>query len=260
VDGNYLGFGIRSGDLQFNNILTMRAGKVGIGTNDPAGKLHVVGSGDASVQLPTGSISSGEIMDEPGVSMGHNDTPVTVYHGQAIASMTTYFPGPGYALVVATANWYPKATEHTIDANLSISESSDVLGDHTFRYNFTAGSHIHNLSSTIHDVIEIDAAGTKSLYLMLAYWETAENTTTTATGQISVLYVPTWYGAIVLPSADETEAVISGETPPVLRPPYLEEVITERVRAETDIIRADFEQQLQALREDLQQKLGEYDH
>jgi hypothetical protein len=245
IDGNYFDIGIEDEGTQWSQMIKLQSGEVSVG----------VGSGNSSVKLPNNSVSSQEILDEAGVNVHYNESPVTVYHGQPIASATTYFPGPGYALVVATANWYPKATEHTVDVNLSISERTDVLGDPAYRYNFTAGSHTHNLSSTIHDVIEIDSAGAKTLYLMMAYWETAENTTTTATGQISVLYVPTSYGSIVLPPPGGAEATISGEDEAIPQRPDFEQLVAERVQAETSVLRADFERRLQALREEFQKRL-----
>ncbi len=91
-----------------NQYIIRAAGGVGIGTNHPVGQLDVAGpAGDSTVNLPENSISSSEILDEPGVA-GSKWLPMIALVQKCattvtLTSTTITVPANGYIIVRGTS-------------------------------------------------------------------------------------------------------------------------------------------------------------
>jgi hypothetical protein len=194
--------------------------------------------------VPDNSISAEEILDEPGV----NQFEKTDWHyiGQGanpVAGVSTTFPAPGYALVVGSVQMFIDSRPYPIETAVSVSKYSNQHGNITAVQHYNEHSTVHRQSLTVHDIIAIDAAGPQTLWLMGSFWSSPPGDSTQAKGHLTILYVPTSYGATQLSSTPvplpETSAVSPGMYETVSAPTELES------------LRASLEMELQALREEI---------
>ena len=95
-NSNELRFGYKSGGTDYGAAMILKDGE-----------LHVAGSGDNSVQLPTNAVSADEILDEAGLTYLNeastwqwiDDNPMV------LNTVSLTLPGPGYVLVNANINF-----------------------------------------------------------------------------------------------------------------------------------------------------------
>ncbi|MCB9770797.1 MAG: hypothetical protein H6752_21550 [Candidatus Omnitrophica bacterium] len=93
------------------------SGNLGVGTQSPTGRLHVTGSsGDGSVVLPSSSISSTEMVNEPGIVQVTGEVG-SIFFKQTIATAEINAPASGFVWACATG-----------DANLSFGVNQAVVG------------------------------------------------------------------------------------------------------------------------------------
>jgi hypothetical protein len=194
--GKYMYAGTRVGGTFFGSTLVLHDGKVGIGTTDPAGELHVVGSGNASVQLPADAISNAEMMDEPG--LGRTESSVTMSQDMTdLVSQEMDFPSAGYALVMADIyiQCYMTLDVMSYSAAFCIGDTpgscsavdARARGAGTSRVNDYVDEHL-----SVVRVIEIPAPGLRTFYVRGGWSGVADQMY--ADCDITVMFFPTWYG------------------------------------------------------------------
>lgn len=241
------------GDSYFN------AGSVGIGTTSPAGKLHVVGTGNSSVQLPTDAISAAEILDEPGVKSHYRNPEFVLPDGSwaTVCTTTVAFPAAGYAVIVATCETEYYTGIQNAHLEYGIADYQGSAPPHIYsRACWTeTGSgepdyHFHWWDPVnLHEVFTV-SAGTKTFYLLVNshvdWW-----THSVWDARMTVMYFPTKYD----PALAATSSDASGATPVLYDSEVApESAITDRPAAnaqvETDDL-ASIREELRMLKEEI---------
>ena len=252
IDNNFLGIGIEDGGSQWSNMICLRNGNVGFGTSNPTAKFHVTGSGDADVQLPTDAISASEILDEPGIaSQELNSTiglPLNVW--DTLLTRTCTFPTSGYVVVLATCEvgFYIERAE----VEFGISDSSGTA-PHSYLFD-TWGDPSGGFVAydyrviTIHETFAV-SPGVNHLSFVA---KSRDGSADVRDARITVMFFPTAYGTVTKSSGMEDDTLdftnIDTGAP---SGDWVEDRVAERVRTETELIRAEFEAKLDALRQEL---------
>ncbi|HUL43774.1 MAG TPA: hypothetical protein VLY03_05410 [Bacteroidota bacterium] len=173
------------------------------------GKLRVdAAAGDTSVVLPANSISSGEILDEPGISQGYpiNNAYVSgVTSYETVDSTTITIPSSGYVVVEASAQ---AGLYGTTSGNYMAIEIGDSPGGSISSYYcYVGASTMPNtdyvyLPVTIHRTF-YKAAGTYTFYFK-ALDATLAGLKYLWNASITAVYYPTGYGPVytVVPPAE----------------------------------------------------------
>jgi hypothetical protein len=180
------------------------AARVGIGTDSPAGKLHVVDAagGDGSVRLPASSISSAETLDEAGVGFDSLPTPSAVNVASTstssgvLASRSVSCPGPGYVLVVATVNTTTGFLSGNGEFDFSVNRS---LSSHNARnrQQITVREGFDN-NVTVQGMFQVTAAGSQTFYFLGTRASSSQPTALAYYPRLSVIFVPSAYGTVDL--------------------------------------------------------------
>jgi hypothetical protein len=176
--------------------------RVGIGTALPAGRLHVVDAtgGDGSVRLPSGSISSGEILDEPGIGFDVPDGSTFLSGASTspavVASQSITCPSSGYLLVVAT--FEPRGAEVFLSGfyDFSISKNSTAHNSNnrmTVRSEY-AGKNQH---TTMQGAFAV-GSGTTTILLLASKATSTEPDMRVNEARLSLICVPSAYGSVDL--------------------------------------------------------------
>jgi len=160
-------------------------------------------TGNASVRLPTGAISSTEMFNEPGVAETTVITSVDLTEDPSVtdvlSSVTIDAPTTGYVLVIASAeltiNHITGATSSSV--NLGVSNTST-----TFQSNHDLETRIDNAQPTgsyDHAVtthaIFTAGPGTNTYYFLGDLNNTNGASATVLDQQLSAIFIPTTYGA-----------------------------------------------------------------
>jgi len=173
------------------------------------GKLRVdAAAGDTSVVLPPNSISSGEILDEPGISQGN---PINLVN---VAGMATYItvdsttitiPANGYVVVEASGQ---AGLYGTSVSNYMAIEIGDAPGGTTSGYYCYVGASTMPNSDNFYLPVNIHrtfykAAGTYTFYFK-ALDATFVGQKYFWNASISAMYFPTAYGSVytIVPPAE----------------------------------------------------------
>jgi len=201
---------VSSGDDQF---LIRASGGVGIGTDSPTGLLDVVGEpGDGSVNLPNDAVSSGEILDEPGLASDRGPNNVVLPQGvtavQDVVVTTITIPAAGYIMVSGGATLESVGTNKANQVFIQIDETSG--GGLVSPYYTAAGAGDHDTPSTAH----FFAMSTQRIYYKEAgvYEFRLEGMTNPDNGSgaistlvnpyVTAVYFPTAYGNVSMPSGN----------------------------------------------------------
>ncbi len=176
------------------------AGDVGIGTTTPTGKLHVVAaSGDASVVLPTGSISAEEIGDEVGIAADIGSSSVSLTQGvlRTLATRTISVPRNGYVLAIATFDVYRsiQTGNDAIDAAVG-PNNTDVLASENNRTLITFDTTIASSTGfpcTFQGIFSVNA-GSNTFYVIAQ--GNASPATLAIRPHLSLIFIPTSYGTV----------------------------------------------------------------
>ncbi|MFO0839540.1 MAG: hypothetical protein U1D55_13570 [Phycisphaerae bacterium] len=210
------------------------SGNVGIGTTSPAGKFHVsAAAGDTSVIVPNDSLSSLEMLDEPGVA-NFLDNNWAVVLGTSITTLTSRtitVPAAGYVLAIGTTEvrvTHVNNTTTATDATLGVSAtpSAFILGaDTNLQYWQSMPTGDNFVPVTVHALIPV-AAGANTIYFI-----GRRNSTSVCSGpvcsgflaqdiELTLVYLATAYGTTQRPSAaaspeqeDPSTAPRAGLTP-----------------------------------------------
>ncbi len=275
VAGRYSGFMFgedadnRGAMLWINNSNEFRLGYKTGGTDYGAhltlkdGEMHLTGTGDASVQLPTDAISSAEILDEPGIGRAVRANAIAAdWDWTTIHSRTCTFPTSGYAVVLVTADL--QVQFQNIHVEFGITNNSTIAPhlytrQHDFENspNFTVRENFN-----IHEVFSVSAGS--NIFSFVGKSLGDEYRGYIYATSMTIMFFPTAYGTVsaVAASPDDTKDFSNVTAQPRL---YTSEAVPasaggqsveERIQTETDAIRTEFEQQLQAMREEFQQQLN----
>jgi hypothetical protein len=181
------------------------------GTSDPFVYISGAGSssyfdtnvsGDAAVGLPTDAVSSGEILDEPGIAQAHSTTSVNYTDAALtdVASVTITIPAAGYIVLAGDGQVNHSGTTASNYSYVQISETSPGSLDFS-HYGFegsatgyaTTGS---NFSLTHQQRTYYKASpGAYTFYFQLQK-ATANGTAYIWQPTLLATYYPTSYGAV----------------------------------------------------------------
>jgi hypothetical protein len=193
-------------------------------------------SGDGSVALPAGAISSAEILDEPGAASYAEASPsaVTISVGSytTIASRSITVPAAGYVLVIATGQAQAAhTTEAASSCNFGVSDAATSLPinqDVAFVIPSAAASGAYHVPATVHGLFSVAGAGTYTYYFLgygiLGFMYCFD-------AQLTLIYIPTAYGTVVPTVAGAGPSAEDGGTRPGLT---AAEIASERARSEAD--------------------------
>ena len=168
-------------------------------------------SGDNSVVLPTGAISAGEILDEPGVSNSLGSSFYAMGSGNidyAVDTVAITIPGPGYVQV--TGGCY-LALDHSVGTDTRVFVAIDktpAFASFTF-----PGAQVASVPGVIPSsdwgfpctttrFYEEGTAGAKIYYLNVEYNSGTSVNTAAARIYLRATYYPTLYGTVMLAETD----------------------------------------------------------
>jgi hypothetical protein len=211
------------------------------GTEEPA--LRVLGSsntvgffmsstGNSSVQLPGGSVSDVEILDEPGVAGTSTSADVVLSTGpNVVAAKSITVPSSGYVLAIASGQadiYHTGGSWDDIDIGISEDEANLPASQGmalTLPPAAMEGSYNFPLAS--HALFEVSSAGTYTYYYLARLFQGGSFEIDEA--NLSLVFLPTAYGTVVPTLPGEADAARDdGNFRPPLSPAEIED---ERSRA-----------------------------
>ena len=166
-------------------------------------------SGDFAVQLPTGSINAGEILDESGIALGHlAGVTVALNLGPAmlnVVSVTLVTPSAGYVVVRAHAT-HQLAGDGANRNYSTLQISENVLGSPEAGQLTSSGYTTVAPATVQHVPVSLErayfkSAGSYTFYLQAVTSAAGTFTSSLYNPMISATYFPTSYGAVTA-SAD----------------------------------------------------------
>ncbi len=203
--------GTDSGSGFTSRMTVANDGDVGIGTNAPAGKLHVVASpsGNSSVILPSSSISAAEIFDEPGCAglvYSGEDVPIGATFPDPPESVLSHLittPAAGYVLAIATIGSRQVSTSAaTVKWGLTTNPASipaDALM--IVEFNPAGGAGLWSMPVTLHRLFPV-SAGATTVHVMA---QDVFGSTEFGKAQLSLIFIPTTYGTAPTATVDESQ-------------------------------------------------------
>lgn len=262
--------GTDSGSGFTSRMTVANDGDVGIGTNAPAARLHVVASpsGNASVILPNSAISAAEILDEPGVAglvYSGDDVPIGAAFPdppESVLSQSITTPAAGYVLAIATIGSRQVSTSAaTVKWGLTTnSESIPADALMIVEFNPAGGAGLWSMPVTLHRLFPV-SDGATTVHVMA---QGVFGSTEFGKAQLSLVFIPTTYGSAPLtdggdgpdsrPGIEDTStagADTSTNHSTLESIQLLEEIRAERAALSEDI------QTLRALKAELSQVLVE---
>ena len=231
----------------------------------PVIKLDATGpiTSDAYVILPGGSVSSYELLDEPGIAsdVQVGFTTVTVAPSN-IGSVTISTPGEGYVVVTATAKFDLTLLAVTDPDNRIYASLSRTSGVHNSTYdaelslpNASPGNYREHF--TIQMVTAVPSAQNRTFYLVANHGGGAGIFSAGITDLVmTAVYFPTAYGTVNAPAPPQpggdtqasAEAEDSGNVRVIDYRPIIEAKQAERIRR--------LEEELEKLKSTVQQLQG----
>ncbi len=162
--------------------------------------LDASASGNSTVVLPTGAVSSAEILNEPGVASsteGVYSVPI-LDAPTVIRARTITAPASGYVLVIATGQGEMSHTAGVSSyINFGVSDiytSLPVNQDVAWGISSGAGSGTYSAPVTCHGLFEVSAGSNTFYFLGDKGASTGESYCYDV--QLTVLYIPTSYGTV----------------------------------------------------------------
>jgi len=194
-DNDYVYMGSRIGGVFYSNNLVLRTGNVGIGTSDPQGKLHVVGTGNSSVQLPDNAIYDVEILDEPGIGANSKTTEYENSYGSwfTVLERTCNFPTTGYAVVIATCEYRGYLRELSVSFGITCNSS---IAPHSYKREFLTtelGAYGMTETFTVHEVFEVSSGSNVVSFL---FKNDGNSRGWISDAGITIMFFPTAYGTV----------------------------------------------------------------
>lgn len=161
-------------------------------------------SGDRSIWLPYESVSSSEILDEPGVASYTNQNGSALEASiSTVASQSITIPAGGFVLVIASSNVQIYHTNGI--ASHGIIGTSNSAGafpgnqDYFVDYPAGAATGYYFIPATCHGLYYQPSAGTYTYYLL---GQEGSGAYACYENQLSLIYLPTMYGSVYPTLAD----------------------------------------------------------
>ncbi len=219
-------------------------------------------SGDGSVILPANSVSSGEILDEPGVANIHADALAVPSSTGALVSRSITVPGPGYVIAMAQGDLSISHVTGTSSNYLyGVTQSPTSLpGDQDVQTELPANvpTGLFDFSASAHGLFTVNAAGTYTFYFS-AMKLSGANATMYDT-QLTLMYFPTNYGTVVSNiTAPGAPHVVPDRPASEAMPPMNETEIRDEQSAEIARHQASVNAQLNSMRAQVAQLKAQLD-
>jgi hypothetical protein len=163
--------------------------------------------GDSSVMLPTGSVSAGEIKDEPGVSNSLGPDFFLLDSGHityAIDSVTIDIPAGGYVGVTAGCYlnlWHYQGSETSVEVAIDktpANASFTFPGAQVASVPASADTNLWQFPCTSTRLYEESSAGAVTYYLNVYYFSGDNPGANIARSYIRATYYPTLYGTVTI--------------------------------------------------------------
>lgn len=188
-----LALNVEGGDVTISQ--SNSSGKLGIGTAVPTGRLHVADAtgGDGSVVLPNDAISAPEIDDEPGVASNLNAGTLTLNSSvKTLTSRTITVPADGYVIASAFTSLESGVSPGFYNGFLSIEDVPTSLGTSDVSMILPA---VEKQVASITKVFSVNA-GANAFYFR-GRTVSSSFPLSASRSRLTLLYVPTSYGAVV---------------------------------------------------------------
>ncbi|KAA3631603.1 MAG: hypothetical protein DWP97_12645 [Calditrichaeota bacterium] len=190
-----------------NQFIIRATGGVGIGTNSPTGALDVVAdAGDGSVNLPESSVSSIEILNEPGLSSSRQALEITIDAQRStmadIVVTTITIPTDGYITVRGTGTVTTTGTNKSNSTRVQIDEFEGGVSEVPYFTQVGLGDQDSpsaiNYFSISAERVYFKEAGTYEFRLeaVPAPGNGSGAQSTVSNGIITAMFVPTAYGSV----------------------------------------------------------------
>lgn len=192
-----------TGEDQF---IIRAGGGVGVGTNSPMGAFEVAGpTGDSTVNLPNSSVSSPELLDEPGIAATVSPNQILLTQHATIpeplTQVTINLPAAGYVVLRGSTSLKTGGTSKRNQAYLQI---ADIAGQSLSPAARLAGPGENDDPTKYHyfdldvDQVYFRDAGTHTFYLEgLAHPQNGSGATTVLERPTLIAtYFPTSYGGV----------------------------------------------------------------
>jgi hypothetical protein len=181
------------------NQLATSGGNVGIGTELPSAKLHVVApAGNSAVILPNDAIGRAEIFDEPGVASIKSSSAVTLDGTvQTLLTRDITVPTAGFVLAIGTVEAViTHSTGTASNAQFGVSETTGFPLNQDLDLNLPVGapSGTYQFPVTVHGLFSV-TAGANTINFLGQKTVTSPNVSVNDL-QLTLLFVPTAYGII----------------------------------------------------------------
>lgn len=156
------------------------------------------GSGDNQVQLPDRSISSAEILDEPGVAADFGFGGVIPTTNTALVEQSITVPGPGFVLATFTGEVtmaHLTGTSTSVIFGVSNTPGSIVPGNNDMQLVLAPPlpTGAYEQSAAAQGLFPVSSASTQTYYVVMRSF--GGGTSTFEDYGFTLLYVPTSYGA-----------------------------------------------------------------
>lgn len=158
-------------------------------------------TGDASVQLPSASVASGEILDEPGVARSAANSFLSLSGGvDALTSRTITCPDAGYVVAIANCELWIDHTSGNLDRNILTVDNSvpgSITGNsyEVFELPSTAATGNYRNPSCAVGVFSV-AAGANTFYLLAQEVTPGASEGYAQNPSLTLMYFPTSYGTV----------------------------------------------------------------
>jgi len=208
-------------------------------------------SGNDAVVLPSSSISNTEIWNEAGVANSTLSAAVTLNtSATTILSRKMSFPSNGYAVVIGTVIynfWHINPTGDQI--TIGISETEGVIPsdqDHVRNCPGYLATWNFNDNMTVHAYYSV-SAGVHTFYLSGNYIGSyTPHPAVVNNANLTVMFFPTWRGAVFAGSENSNPEQAE-----------IDQNIMEKIEAENEALRLEFESKLAAIKAEIQKQQGQ---
>ncbi len=205
--------------------------------------------GDSAVMLPYGTINSIETANEAGVSEAAEYIDLTLDDTfstpQTLISQSIDCPRSGYVLALGSASvYFHNSSGIWADVDFGLSTNSSILQTYkyTYRHHSPIATGEEQIPITIHRVFQV-SEGQKVINFLAKTQGLIDVTILNA--QISLIYLPTWYGPRT-PGAQDSQQDI-------------DQLVDERVKEETARLEKQFERRLREVETAIQEQQGATD-
>lgn len=223
--------------------------KVSLVGVDRSAVFDMNSAGDDAVILPFSSINCLEIWDEAGVANTVLSSAESFSSTETILTRRMWFPESGYVVVTGTVAFtYTHSSGTTDQVRFGISQTQGSFPVDQFNYrncpsSWPSGSRMDVM--TVHDYYMV-SQGDNYFYLLGEFL--GNGSATAVQANLTVMYFRTWRGYI------EFKDGVEGDNP---EQDAIDQMITERIEAEKDAMRIEFEAKLEAIREEMRKQLGD---